>query len=191
MVPMIAKDFLVDLGLPSGTLWAACNVGATRSEGYGDYFAWGETSPKDTYTWDNYKWGTENNLTKYNSTDNKTTLEANDDAATVNMGAGWSTPTGEDWTELMNNCTWTWTTLNGMNGYTIAGSNGNSIFLPAAGQMIPNGPNVVNNQGYYNSSSLNKDKTKKQVFGFGNNVSSMIDGLYRYVGHPVRAVKKQ
>ena len=134
-VDMICNKY-VDLGLPSGTKWAKCNVGASTPEEYGDYFAWGETEPKDNYSWSTYKWcnGTEYTLTKYCAEDNKTVLELEDDAATVNWGKEWRTPTGEEFYELFNNCTCIWTTMNGVNGCKLVGSNGNSIFLPAAGE---------------------------------------------------------
>ena len=132
---------VVDLGLPSGLKWAACNVGATKPEEYGNYYAWGETEPKTIYDWSTYKWcnGSNTTLTKYNTdsdygtVDNKTVLEPEDDAARVNWGGAWRMPTDEEWTELRDKCTWTWKTLNGVNGYEVKGSNGNSIFLPAAG----------------------------------------------------------
>ena len=103
----------VDLGLPSGTKWATCNVGATAPEEYGDYFAWGETEPKTTYNWDTYKWcnGSEDTFTKYNTkssygtVDNKTQLELADDAARANWGGQWRMPTDAEWTELCKNCT--------------------------------------------------------------------------------------
>ena len=104
----------VDLGLPSGTLWAACNVGATTPEGFGDYFAWGETTQKTTYDWNTYKYcmGNYNTLTKYCSdssygyngfTDTLTMLQVMDDAATVNWGNDWRTPTYDEWIELFEN----------------------------------------------------------------------------------------
>ena len=90
----------VDLGLPSGTLWAKCNVGAKTETEYGDYFAWGETKPKNEYSWKNYKFGDEHNLTKYNDEDKLTELELKDDAAHVNMGSAWCIPTTEQFEEL-------------------------------------------------------------------------------------------
>ena len=139
----------VDLGLPSGLKWATCNVGATKPEEYGDYFAWGETEPKSaTNTSTMYKWynGYYNKITKYcakssywdgsGQMDNKTVLDLEDDAAHVNWGGNWRMPTDKECAELIDNCTWTWTS--DYNGTGIAGrigtaSNGNSIFLPAAG----------------------------------------------------------
>ena len=107
----------VDLGLPSGTLWATCNVGANAPEEFGDYFAWGETAPKDYYDWDNYKWcnGNDSTLTKYcnDSTygyngfvDNKVELDPEDDAAYVNWGPSWRMPTLNQTQELWQDCTW-------------------------------------------------------------------------------------
>ena len=131
----------VDLGLPSGTLWATCNVGASKPEEFGDYFAWGEIEPKETYGFDNYKWGNEK-MTKYcafkenGMVDNKTILDSEDDAATANWGSKWCTPSYEQILELMNseNTTQEWTTLNDVNGLLITSKkNGNTIFLPATG----------------------------------------------------------
>jgi hypothetical protein len=131
----------VDLGL--SVKWATCNVGATKPEEYGDYFAWGETTPKDAYDWSTYKWcnGGPSTQTKYctnssyGTVDNKTTLDLSDDAACANWGGSWRMPTRAEQDELRNNCTWTWTTQNGVNGYKVTGTNGNSIFLPAAGYL--------------------------------------------------------
>jgi hypothetical protein len=105
----------VDLGLPSGTLWATCNVGATKPEEYGDYFAWGEKMKKDDYGWGNYKYGADeyngnySKLTKYNQSDSKTTLDISDDAAYVNWGDKWRMPTYEQQKEICNECYWVWT----------------------------------------------------------------------------------
>ncbi|MBQ7945389.1 MAG: InlB B-repeat-containing protein [Bacteroidales bacterium] len=153
----------VDLGLPSGLKWATCNVGATSPEGYGDYFAWGETSPKDNYDWSTYEYcnGSETTLTKYNTksdygtVDNKTTLDLSDDAARANWGGKWRMPTTTEQRELINNCTWTWTTQNGVNGYKgTSKTNGNSLFLPAAGFREGTSVYNVGSLGYYWSSSL-------------------------------------
>ena len=131
----------VDLGLPSGTLWADRNVGADVPEASGDYFAWGETEPKDYYGWNTYKWcnETESTLTKYctnssyGTVDNKTVLGFEDDAAYINMGTEWRMPTLEEQKELLDNCTWILTTQNGVYGRIVTGPNGNSIFIPVAG----------------------------------------------------------
>ena len=153
----------VDLGL--SVKWATCNVGATTPEEYGDYFAWGEVEPKEVYDWSTYKWcnGSHTTHTKYctnsdyGTVDNKTVLEAADDAAAVNWGGSWRMPTDAELTELREECTWTWTTQNGVNGYKVTGSNGNSIFLPAAGYRIENSLDNAGSFGNYWSSSLHTD----------------------------------
>ena len=149
----------VDLGLPSGTLWATCNIGATTPEGYGDYFAWGETEPKDYYEWSTYKYCNEGNwtgLTKYCSSnsfgylhfiDDLTVLEAVDDAATANWGSGWCMPTEDQWEELCQNTSNSWTTQNGINGRLFTASNGNTLFLPAAGNRWESNTNLTTNNG--------------------------------------------
>ena len=167
----------VDLGL--SVKWATFNVGASSPEEYGDYFAWGEVEPyyssqdpltwkdgKTGYTWDSYKWcnGSEESLTKYNTSawrgtvDNKTVLEAEDDVVHVKLGGSWRMPTVAEWTELRENCTWTWTTQNGVNGRLVTSNkNGNSIFLPAAGTWVGPVLNGAGSNGYYWSSSLFTD----------------------------------
>ena len=149
----------VDLGLPSGLKWATCNVGASQPEEYGNYFAWGEVEPKEHYYWESYKWpdgGYYKYCTNsdYGYVDNKTTLELSDDAANYNWGGGWRMPTYEEQAELRNNCSWEWITQNGVNGYTVTGPNGNSIFLPAAGYRYDSSLNYAGSYGNYWSSSL-------------------------------------
>ena len=128
----------VDLGLPSGIKWATCNVGATKPEEFGGYYAWGETEEKDDYSWGTYKWcnGSSTTMTKYcidssyGTVDNKTVLDLEDDVAHVKWGGSWRMPTRAEQEELRNNCTWTWTTQNAVNGYKVTSkTNGNSIFL--------------------------------------------------------------
>lgn len=131
----------VDLGLPSGTLWATMNIGAFAPYDYGDYFAWGETGPKPSYEWATYMWyddGSES-LTKYctesnyGTVDNKTELELEDDAAYVNWGPSWRTPTIEQLQELIDNCDWLMCTIHGVWCQVITGPNGNTLCLPVAG----------------------------------------------------------
>ena len=147
-VPAPTDVQAVDLGLPSGIKWATCNVGAEKPEDYGNYYAWGEVLPKEDYSWATYKYanGASDKLTKYCTdaskgdngfTDNKTTLEPEDDAARVNWGGSWRMPTDAEWYELLDNCNWTLTTQNGINGYQVASkTNSNSIFLPASGYRV-------------------------------------------------------
>ena len=130
----------VDLGLPSGNLWAECNLGASSPEAYGDYYAWGEVEPKQEYTYPNHKWYKEGapslGFTKYNNEDGKLTLEDEDDAVIQKLGNGWRTPTLADFRELTNQklTTIKKTTLNGVAGYQITSKkNKKSIFIPCAG----------------------------------------------------------
>ena len=162
----------VDLGLPSGTLWATCNVGASAPEEYGDYFAWGETEPKDNYDWSNYKWcnGSRYSLTKYcSSVDGKTELDPDDDAATVNWGSSWCMPTLEQLQELCDNCTWQWTSLNGVMGCLVIGPNGNSIFLPASGGYSSHAYWTGENGYYWSRTRCSLDKWNIPNEGEGQN----------------------
>jgi len=157
----------VDLGLPSGLLWATCNVGASYSGDYGNYYAWGETTPNSYYSWSSYKWcnGSFSTITKYNTissygtVDNKTVLESGDDAAHVNWDDDWRMPTTEEWQELYDNTTSTWIKQNGVYGRlftsTVAGYSGVSLFLPASGSIT--GASLYGNDinGSYWSGSLN------------------------------------
>ena len=188
----------VDLGLPSGTLWATCNVGASSPEEYGDYFAWGETQPKNTYNWSTYKYCNDDYLTKYCNesdygyngfTDKLTVLKSGDDAATSNWGSDWRTPTKEQWKELLENTTNKWTTQNGVNGMLFTSKNGKSLFLPVAGYRLFDELNDVGSYGYYWSSSLYTDYPGRAwSFCFDSGRYGM--GIYgRYSGHSVRAVR--
>ncbi len=179
----------VDLGLPSGTLWATCNVGANAPEKYGDYFAWGETQPKDVYSWSIYQYYAGGNLTKYTGSDSLTILLPEDDAATANWGDEWRMPTKEEWQELYNNTAVTWTQQNGVNGRLFTASNGNSLFLPAAGRHWNSDLYGVGSYGYYWSSSLYTDTpTIAWYFYFGSGYYSVYDD-YRNGGRSVRAVR--
>ena len=183
----------VDLGL--SVKWATCNVGAVSPEDYGDYFAWGETEPKDYYDWSTYKWcnGSYDTLTKYctdskyGTVDNKTVLDLEDDAAHVNWGGDWRMPTKAEQDELYNNCTWEWTTQNGVNGYKVTSKiNGNSIFLPAAGYCGYGGVLGQGGYGYYWSSTPNGRCIAYYLFF--NSGYQFVDYSGRLNGYSVRAV---
>jgi uncharacterized protein (TIGR02145 family) len=194
----------VDLALPSGIKWATCNVGAITPDGSGSYFAWGEIVTKETYDWNTYHYCKKNGrLTKYcnNSSygqngfaDNLTILEASDDAATANLGAGWRMPTYDEFKELINNCMVTWTTQNGVNGCLFTGPNGNSIFMPAVGRRYDNILDNCSSNGYYWSSSLYTNVPRGAWYlGFESGVFGMYHskgGGNRHYGRPVRAVCK-
>ena len=131
----------VDLGLPSGTIWAACNLGASSPEEYGNYYAWGETEQKDDYDWDNYKFGDRDNLTKYNKKDGKTILDLEDDATNVVLGGEWHIPTIKQIKELFDNTTNEESELNDVKGRLFTSKiNGNTLFFPYSG--FKSGSNV-------------------------------------------------
>ena len=193
----------VDLGLRSGTLWATCNVGADNPEGYGERFAWGETQPKAAYNDSNYIYcnGSDTQLTKYCTksefgfngfTDNLKTLQSSDDAATINWGEGWRTPTINEWIELVTKCSHSWTTRNGVNGCLFTAKNGNSIFLPVRGNLGDDKPTIEEDAGNYWSSSLNKGLpfyAKGFQFIISFNDCDIYNDFSRCLGFSVRPVR--
>ena len=188
----------VDLGLPSGLKWATCNVGASAPEEAGDYLVWGEVESKVYYDWSTYKYGTDYyEMTKYcdNSdygkdgfVDNKTILDAEDDAATVNWGGAWRMPTYDELNELRTECTWTWTTQNGVNGYKVVSPNGYSIFLPAVGYKYGDELLTAGTGGYYWSSSLYTDGSNRAYYVYFGLDNVYWDGGIRSSGLTVRPV---
>jgi len=204
----------INLGLPSGTLWATCNVGATKPEEYGDYFAWGETtgykSGKTRFYWDTYKWQTyfhsnwdfELNLGKYctdinyGTIDDKTELEPSDDAATVNWSEAWQTPSIDQVIELIDNTTATWTAEKGINGLKITSkSNRQSIFLPAGGYRFFDSFYSQNEMGYFWTRSLyTNEVTYAYRLNFSSNGIHTDSGYWqgwRCHGNSVRPVRKK
>lgn len=190
----------VDLGLPSGTLWATCNVGASSPEEYGDYFAWGETATKDEYTYENYKWWyfDENGyryISKYNydsyfgPVDNKTELEPEDDAARVNWGTSWCMPSLEQVGELVNSCSWQWTQRNGVIGHLLTGPNGNTMFLPAAGYYEGGTIEYAGTYGNYWSRALYTHLPDRAFCIYFDSEYWDSEDLSRYNGHVIRAVR--
>ena len=141
------EELAVDLGL--SVKWASCNVGANSPEEYGDYFAWGEISPKSSYT--------EDNSLTYDVPMSDISGNPQYDAARANWGGGWRMPTKSEIDELVENCTWEWTKLNGVNGYKVTGPNGNSIFLPAAGYRYGMSSYNVGSYGFFWSSTPYED----------------------------------
>lgn len=181
----------VDLGLPSGLLWARTNVGAASFADDGDYFAWGETSPKTYYSWSTYKWGS--NPYKYNFSDGKTTLEAADDAATVNWGAPCRMPDSSDFQELYSKCDWSWkSNYNGASGYLVTGPNGNTIFVPASGYRYDGDLYFHGSSGDYWSRTLISGSTDyARNLDFGSGDVDLTKGYYCYLGLPVRPVAEK
>ena len=191
-----------------------CESGFVNSpEEYGDYYAWGETAPYYSsqspltwkngksagYNWATYKWcsGSYDTLTKYNTSssygtvDNKTVLEPEDDVASVKLGGKWRMPTDAEWTELRTKCTWTWTTNyngTGVRGRIVTATNGNSIFLPAAGFRSDTYLYYAGSYGYYWSSSLDTDYPYIAWSVYFNSDNVYRHSSYRYYGQSVRPV---
>lgn len=204
----------VDLGLPSGLLWATCNLGANSPEESGYYYAWGETETKEVYNWSTYKYCTVDEdgylrtLTKYNylsnygTTDNLITLDFIDDVATQKLGDGARMPTADEWRELYHNTTIESTNMNGVNGVKFTAANGKSLFLPAVDRYFGSDIIGVGYFGYYWSSSLykgtpysvNPDKALYYTYSLGSlgKVTMNMEHYFdRSSGFPVRAVRTQ
>jgi len=178
----------VDLGLPSGTLWATCNVGANSPEEYGNYYAWGEIENKEKYDWSAYKYG--------DSADNCSNIGMNIagsvyDVARAKWGVSWSMPTSDQMMELIYCCTSEWTTLNGVNGYKFTGSNGNSIFMPATGRLYGDWENYdIDVEGNYWSSSRSPNYNYLACyFQFSSKGVNWSNYTGRYYGFSVRPVR--
>ncbi len=157
-----SKHQYVDLGL--SVKWATCNIGANKPEERGDFFSWGETENKRINNWNTYKYseGSKKALTKYCSnpdyawhelTDSVSVLELADDVAHIKWGDSWRIPTKAQMDELLDNCTWTWTMLNGVNGYKVTGKKpgftNKSIFLPVTGRYDDGRIFNYRTHGYY------------------------------------------
>ena len=203
--PKSVEHEYVDLGLPSGTLWATCNVGASKPEEYGDYFAWGEVKAKDKFDESTYKWynGSYKAITKYctdseyGTVDNKTELLPEDDVATAHWGSSWCIPSSKQFTELIDPAytTTAWTTQNGVNGLKITSKkNAKTLFLPAAGERYPGQKTTYGSMGescLYWSSSLHTDRTCWAYALFASDgYLELYDGA-RLSGFAVRPVRTQ
>lgn len=176
-IPVLGIE-AVDLGL--SVKWASCNVGAESPEGHGDYFAWGEISPKNEYY--------EINSTTYGVELGDISGNPQYDAATANWGDGWRMPTRDEFIELKYNCIWEWTVLNGVNVMRVLGPNGNSIFLPAAGFRYGTSFNGVGSSGYYWCSMPSGDFNDYayRLYFYGEDL--VWNGYYRYSGLSIRPV---
>ncbi len=169
----------VDLGL--SVKWATCNVGATKPEAFGDYFAWGETSPKNSYTESNYTYS-----------NNPSTLPLNKDAASVNMGGKWRMPTKKECQELIEKCSLEQITQNGVYGYKVIGPNGNFIFLPAAGYHSFTGRECEDGCYFWSSSLYETNPSGAYRMVIGMEVKEAIGdwdyAIVRRCGLPIRGV---
>lgn len=161
--PTVSAGAVVDLGL--SVYWCSCNVGAEAPEEYGDYYAWGETKPKSSYTEKNYAFYDDNTKTYTNIGNDISGTEY--DAATVNLGSDWRMPTSAEFQELRNNCTWEWTQINGVNGYKVTAENGNSIFLPSAGYNYYGISRVGETDGVILWTSIDEDGDHKNAKTLG------------------------
>ena len=182
----------VDLGL--SVKWATCNVGASSPEEYGDYFAWGETEPKDIYNFDTYKWYQLNNETKrfmigkYNDKDNKMILDSEDDVAHVKWGGSWHIPTYNEWIELTTKCTFEVETINGVSGYNVTSKiNGNKIFLPFSGSKQYDSVQYKDKYGSYWINKAYYEPDYSESFDFNKSIIE-IYMTPRYTGLSVRPV---
>ena len=185
----------VDLGLPSGLKWATCNVGANVPHEYGGYYAWGEVETKREYTAENCKTIDcieirKGFFKKRIETEYIDKRENFKDTARVNWGGSWRMPTRVEIAELVNYCTWTWTTQNGVNGMRVTGPNGNSIFLPAAGYCSGSSRNLVGEYGYYWSSTPYESNTRSAYNLYFLSGYRNVDWLSRHIGLTVRPVSE-
>lgn len=189
--PLVQKGW-VDMGLPSGTMWYSCNVGASKPQSYGAHFAWGETKPKAEYSWNTYAHGAGvNQITKYYSGDGLTVLESGDDVASTAIGSDARIPTKDDWQELLDNCSGEWTKYQGVNGYMLTSNvNGSRIFLPASGHNDGSSSYLYGIAGFYWASSRIENYSD---VAYAMSCSSSGHNLYynenRYNGLTVRAVR--
>jgi len=161
---------MINLGLPSGTLWACCNVGASSPGAFGNFYAWQDTEPKSDYSWDNY-WHTyvQSSSGNYLYGARSNIAGTSDDAATANWGRPWQMPTKEQCQELIDNCSSVTTTQNGNSGHKLTGPNGGSIFLPSAGYCQNKGHFYYNgdsSSGFYWTSMLNESATQAYTLHF-------------------------
>ena len=181
----------VDLGLPSGTKWADRNIGASLASEYGNYYSWGETATKEDYSWDTY-------LCSQNQCDTSedpifaaglTNIAGTDfDAAHVIWGGTWQMPTDEQLSELLDNCTWIWSTQGGVDGYFVIGPNGNCIFLPSTGCFDGTELTFCGFMGFYWTSTHCEYNTTNANHLLFNLLHSFENFLYRYYGQTIRPI---
>lgn len=203
----------VDMGFPSGTLWATCNMGATSPEQNGNYYAWGETETKTSYSIDNYKWYADRDqykITKYctndergyidhivGKIDKKTALDSIDNAVIVNMGSNWNMPTMTEYKELLYRTTCRWCKLNGVYGYmftsTEKGYTDRSIFLPMGGQFDEDTNDFIGKFGFYWTRTIYSGETYsasvlQMDHKTADNITVTNTRRERYLGLPVRPI---
>lgn len=189
----------IDLGLPSGTLWADRNVGAKSPEDFGAFFSWGNTDPhypktkndwgEDDEAFDDYPFD-EENYTKTEGYKLDGSIDSKHDAATANLGKPWRMPTEADFKELYDNCIWERKIINGVNGYKVTSKkNGNFLFFACSGLGYGSSWDYRGSYGYYWSSSFLSARNARLLNFYSGGVSPQYNN-YRYIGFAVRAVQK-
>lgn len=199
------KDYMVvDLGIPGGLLWATCNIGAKTPDEAGTFFSWGETEPKASYGYDNYKWcnGSYNNMNKYTYDydhaagkvlDSLKTLQAVDDAATQLLGEGWRIPTKKQFADMIYRCDYKECKLEGTWGYLFTSKeNGNTIFIPLAGCRDYE-ELLHTDWGFYWTTELNTANSEESYVLWLKKSANPVEKKpqLRYLGLPIRAVYKR
>ena len=181
--PTVSAGAVVDLGL--SVYWCSCNVGAESPEEYGDYYAWGETKPKSSYTEENYSYY--NNDTKVYTDIGENISGTEYDAATVNLGSDWRMPTKAELQELLDKCTWEWTQINSVNGYKVTAENGNSIFIPASGYNYIWKSKVGEKEGLrlWSSNSYSEDESAYSLVNYN---TSYVTFVSKCTGMTIRPV---
>lgn len=184
--PTVSAGAVVDLGL--SVYWCSCNVGAESPEEYGDYFAWGETKPKSSYTESNYSYYDSEKSEYVDIGSNIAGTEF--DAATVNLGSDWRMPTPSEYAELIEKCTLEWTQISGINGFKVTGPNGNSIFMPAAGVKMYSSLSEGNNWLYYATDAVGPDNGRCILYIKQNDNTKFysFNGSSKYYGFTIRPV---
>lgn len=184
----------VDLGLPSGLIWASCNVGARFPEDLGYYFAWGETTPKNTYTWNNYRYGTSDSLIKYTDSNGLYLLESCDDAATAILGPKWRTPTLNECWELISYTSISEKHIHGVPCCSLTGNDDNEILIPQWASIIGDTLQDSNSYAHYWTASLS-DELTPYMLGWCHAPTYMSPAVHnpdlqRYIGCQIRAVRE-
>lgn len=181
--PSLSAGKVVDLGL--SVYWASCNLGAEKPEECGEYYAWGETKPKNKYTENNYSYYNANTAS-YIDIGNDIS-GTNYDASTVNLGKDWRMPTKDEMDELKNKCIWEWKQISGINGYMVTGPNGNTIFLPAAGYCFTSVNNLNKNLKYW-TATLTSSESEPYALNGNSSFYDVFISTYRFAGYPIRPV---
>ena len=192
----VGGHYYVDLGL--SVMWATCNIGASTALMSGSYFAWGEVTPKESYSWETYiHCDKDNKFTKYcykkesgsnELVDSLYTLQPEDDAAVQNWGNGWRMPTDAEFEELRTKCHWEWVSGIGVYYYKVTGSTGKSIMIPACGSMKDRIVHSPNSNGCLWTSNISNNKTEHACELTLYATGFWKGSVDRFYGEPIRPV---